>query len=98
MNEIKLKGKISNIEFSHVINNTEYQKANLEVPKENGEFDIKRASSFLALTNEIIEDSLNIFGKAEFKKEGWTIQNPDFEIEEDGENIFKVNLLNSLKK
>ena len=39
MNEIKLKGKISNIEFSHVINEIEYQKANLIVPKEDGEWD-----------------------------------------------------------
>ena len=40
MNEIKLKGKITSIEFSHIINNIEYQKANLIVPKENSEEDI----------------------------------------------------------
>ena len=40
MNEIKLKGKISDIEFSHIINNIEYQKANLYVPKEDGQEDI----------------------------------------------------------
>lgn len=39
MNEIKLKGKISNIEFSHVINEIEYQKANLLVSREDGEHD-----------------------------------------------------------
>jgi len=40
MNQIKLKGKISGIEFSHTINDIEYQKANLYVPKENAEEDI----------------------------------------------------------
>lgn len=39
MNEIKLKGNISGIEFSHIINGIEYQKADFIVPKENGEFD-----------------------------------------------------------
>lgn len=37
MNEIKLRGKINNIEFSHIINEIEYQKADLYVTKENGE-------------------------------------------------------------
>ena len=40
MNEIKLRGKINNIEFSHIINEIEYQKADLYVTKENGEWDI----------------------------------------------------------
>lgn len=39
MNEIKLKGVLSGIEFSHTINGVEYQKASLKVKKENGEFD-----------------------------------------------------------
>ncbi len=34
----------------------------------NGEFNIKRASSYLALTNNIVEDSLNIFEKAKIIK------------------------------
>jgi len=37
MNDIRLKGKIKDIEFSHVINDIEYQKANIYVPKENAE-------------------------------------------------------------
>lgn len=48
-----------------------------------------------ALTNGT---KINIFGKAEFKKEGWTIQNPDFEIEEEGENIFKINSIYPLSE
>ena len=56
MNEIKLKGKISNIEFSHIINNIEYQKADLIVPKENGEHDIIplrfKSSSNIGYVNE----------------------------------------------
>ena len=40
MNEIKLKGKIKDIEFSHIINNIEYQKANIYIPRENAEEDI----------------------------------------------------------
>lgn len=40
MNNIKLKGTLSDIEFSHMINNIEYQKAILKVKKENGELDL----------------------------------------------------------
>ena len=40
MNEIKLKGKIKDIEFSHTINNIEYQKANIYISRENAEEDI----------------------------------------------------------
>ena len=42
---------------------------------------------------------ISIFGKVEFKQEGWTIQNPDFEIEEDGENnLSKVNAIYPLSE
>ena len=40
MNEIKLRGKLDNIEFSHMIGNMEYSKSNLIVPRENGWVDI----------------------------------------------------------
>lgn len=40
MNDIQLKGKIKDIEFSHIINGTEYQKANIYVPRDNLEVDI----------------------------------------------------------
>jgi len=40
MNEIILKGMIRNIEYSHTIGNVDYDKAELIVPKDNGEEDV----------------------------------------------------------
>jgi len=40
MNEIILKGMIRDIEYSHTIGDIEYNKANLIVPKINGEEDV----------------------------------------------------------
>ena len=37
MNQINLRGEIRNIEYSHTIGDTEYDKAIIIVPKENGE-------------------------------------------------------------
>lgn len=41
---------------------------------------------------------INIFGKVEFKNEGWTIQNPDIELEEDGESLLKINAIYPLSE
>ena len=40
MNYIGLRGRIRNIQYSHTINDTEYDKADLIVKRENGEDDI----------------------------------------------------------
>lgn len=40
MNEIKLKGIIKNIEYSHTINNIDFYKANLIVAREDGKEDL----------------------------------------------------------
>jgi len=59
MNEIKLRGKIGDIEFSHTINNTEYQKANLYVPREDNTQDIIPLR-FKSISNQGIEDGQEI--------------------------------------
>ncbi|MBR0518350.1 ATP-dependent DNA helicase RecG, partial [bacterium] len=41
---------------------------------------------------------LSIFGKVEFKTEGWTIQNPDIELEEEEEHLLKVNAIYPLSE
>ena len=40
MNEIKLKGFLRNIEYSHSINTTDYYKADLIVPRNDGKEDV----------------------------------------------------------
>ena len=40
MNEITLKGILKDIEYSHTLNDIEYHKANLIVPRDDGEDDI----------------------------------------------------------
>ena len=40
MNYIELKGTIRNIQYSHTINDTEYDKADLIVKRDNGEDDV----------------------------------------------------------
>ena len=40
MNQIKLKGVLRNIEYSHTINGTDYQKAELVVKRPDGDDDV----------------------------------------------------------
>lgn len=57
MNDIQLKGKIKDIEFSHIINDIEYQKANIYVTRENAEIDIIplrfKSSSNWGITSDV---------------------------------------------
>lgn len=61
-NDIILQGKLRNIQFSHELNGTEYQKADLIVPRENGEEDVI-SLKFKKFANKFKEgDEINIRG------------------------------------
>ena len=55
MNKIILKGQIRNIEYSHTIGTVEYDKAELLVPKMNGEEDVLQLR-FKHFSNNYVED------------------------------------------
>lgn len=61
-NDIILKGKLRNVQFSHELNGTEYQKADLVVPRDNGEDDVI-SLKFKKFANKYKEgDVINISG------------------------------------
>lgn len=55
MNYVKLKGVLRNIQFSHSINNTEYDKADIVVKRENSEDDVL-SLVFKKFSNHYTED------------------------------------------
>ena len=57
MNKISLKGMIRNIEYSHNVEDIEYQKAELIVPRSDGEDDVLNLK-FKRYSNQYLEGQI----------------------------------------